>query len=150
MPSVQIRPALTTDIPDIKRCAQKAYAKYIERMGKEPAPMHVDFAAQIANEYIHLAIYEDKFAGYVVFYPEDDHMHLESVAVLPEYSGRGIGKRLIDHVERAARQTGYKAIELYTNEAMTENLSMYPRLGYVEVDHRYDAGFNRIFFRKQI
>lgn len=101
MPSVQIRSALTTDIADIKRCAQKAYAKYIERMGKEPAPMHVDFAAQIANEYIHLAIYEDKFAGYVVFCPEGDHMHLESVAVLPEYSGRGIGKRLIDHVERA-------------------------------------------------
>lgn len=147
---IEIRLALITDLEDIKLCAQKAYAKYIERMNKEPAPMHANFVIQITNECIHLAIYEEKFAGYVVFYPKGDHMHLESVAVLPEYSGRGIGKRLIDHVERAARQTEYKAIELYTNEAMTENLSMYSRLGYVEVDRRYDAGFNRIFFRKQI
>lgn len=112
--------------------------------------MHADFASQIAEGCVDVATCESRFVGYVVFYPEGDHIHLENVAVVPEYSGRGIGKHLIQHVERAARDAGYDAVELYTNEAMTENLAMYPRIGYVEVDRRRQAGFNRVLFRKQV
>ena len=72
------------------------------------------------------------------------------MAVLPELSGKGIGKRLIEHVEQAGRQEGMKAVELYTNEAMIENLSMYVRLGYVEYVRKQQAGFNRVFFRKEL
>ena len=150
MSPVNIRPALETDLADVQACARKAYAKYLERMNKKPAPMHADFASQIAKGFVVVATYESRFAGYVVFYPECDHVHLESVAVVPEYSGRGVGKRLIQHVENAAKESGYHAVELYTNEAMSENLAMYPKLGYTEVCRRCDAGFNRAFFRKQI
>jgi hypothetical protein len=31
---------------------------------------------------------------------------------------------------------------------MTENLSFYPRLGYIEVARRAEHGFNRVFFEK--
>lgn len=81
---------------------------------------------------------------------EGDHVHLENVAVLPEYSGRGVGTRLIAHVERATREAGYHAVELYTNEVMTENLAMYAKVGYVEIIRRRVAGFNRVFFRKEV
>lgn len=150
MSSAEIRSALETDLADIQACARKAYGKYVLRMGGEPAPMHADFASQIAEGCVDVATCESRFAGYVVFYPEGDHIHLENVAVLPEYSGRGIGKHLIEHVECAAREAGYEAVELYTNEAMTENLAMYPKIGYIEVDRRRQSGFNRVFFRKQV
>lgn len=150
MSVVEIRPALETDLADIQSCARKAYAKYVRRMGREPAPIHADFASQVAKGCVDVATCEARFAGYVVFYPEDDHVHLENIAVLPEYSGRGVGKRMLLHVERAARESGYEAVELYTNEAMTENLTMYPKIGYVEVGRRREAGFNRVFFRKQV
>ncbi|WP_104205248.1 GNAT family N-acetyltransferase [Billgrantia saliphila] len=145
-----IRTALETDLAAIRSCAYKAYAKYVMRIGREPAPMHADFASQIESGRIDVAICESRIAGYVVFYPEGDYIHLENVAVLPEYSGRGIGKRLIEHVERTSSEAGYEAVELYTNEAMTENLAMYLKMGYVEVGRRREAGFNRVFFRKQI
>lgn len=148
--SIQVRPALATDLADIQSCAVRAYTKYVERMGREPAPMHADFANQIAKGCVDIATCESRFAGYVVFYPEGDHVHLENVAVLPEYSGRGVGKHLIEHVERATREAGYEAVELYTNEAMTENLAMYLKIGYVEIDRRGEAGFNRVFFRKPV
>lgn len=35
-------------------------------------------------------------------------------------------------------------LHLYTNEKMTENLSIYPKLGYVEVGRRTENGFNRV------
>lgn len=150
MTEFEIRPASEADLADIQACARQAYAKYIERMNQEPAPMHADFARQIANGWVEIAVGETGLVGYVVYYQRDDHVHLENVAVSPEFSGGGIGKHLIAHVERFARDAGYQAVELYTNEAMTENLAMYRRLGYSEVDRRHEDGFDRVFFRKQV
>lgn len=150
MSSVHIRPALPPDVLDIQSCARRAYLRHVARVGREPAPMHSDFGQQIANDWVHVAIWESRLVGYVVFYPEGDHIHLESVAVLPDCSGRGVGKQLIAHVERAAAGSGYHAVELYTNEAMAENLAMYAKLGYVEIRRRSDAGFNRVYFRKEV
>jgi len=112
--------------------------------------MNADLASQIAQGLVHVALCERRFAGYVVFYNEGDHVHLESVAVLPEQSGKGVGRALIAHVESVARSQGSRAVELYTNEAMVENLAMYPKLGYVEVQRKRHAGFNRVFFRKTL
>lgn len=147
---VEIRTALETDMADIQLCAQLAYARYVQRMGKEPAPMHADVASQIAQGGVDVAISESRVVGYVVSYPEGNKFNLESVAVLPEYSGRGIGKRLIEHVEHTAQKSGCETVELYTNEAMVGNILMYPKMGYVEVNRRREDGFNRVFFRKQL
>lgn len=150
MIGIEIRPALETDLTDIQLCARNAYAKYIERMKRDPAPIHADFASLIAKGNVDIAIRDSRFVGYVVFYHEGSCTHLENVAVLPGYSGMGVGKCLIEHVERTARDAGCGSIELYTNVAMTENLTMYPKLGYIEVDRRHEAGFDRVFFRKQV
>ena len=150
MSLIDIRPALPADVTDIQACAQLAFAKYIQRIGRKPAPMHADTAGQIAKGYIDVAIYQSRFVGYVVSYPEGEHIHLDSVAVLTPYSGRGIARRLIEHVERSTKRAGYEAVELYTNEAMTENLAMYPALGYIKISRRREAGFNRVYFRKPL
>jgi ribosomal protein S18 acetylase RimI-like enzyme len=148
--TIQLRKAVSTDLRDVRSCAHVAYGRYIERIGKAPAPMHADFARQIEDGLVHVALRGSQFAGYVVFYPEGDHLHLEAVAVLPEHMGKGVGKALIGHVEQVARSEGLQAVELYTNEAMTENLSMYPKLGYTEMHRKRHEGFNRVFFRKSL
>ncbi|MEH6501207.1 MAG: GNAT family N-acetyltransferase [Pseudoalteromonas distincta] len=150
MSSIQIRAAIETDVKDIQLCAQQAYVKYVQRMDREPAPMHADFTSQIAGGCVFVATSQSGLVGYVVAYPEGSQFMLESVAVLPDSSGRGIGKLLIGYVEKTAKQAGYKTVELYTNEAMTENITMYPKLGYVEVGRKRDNGFNRVFFSKPL
>jgi ribosomal protein S18 acetylase RimI-like enzyme len=112
--------------------------------------MVADFASQIELGQVYVALRGELLAGYAGFYSEADHLHLENVAVDPSYAGQGIGKTLVEYVEQAARDKDLKAVELYTNEAMTENLAMYPKLGYVETERRQQAGFNRVFFRKPI
>jgi len=52
--------------------------------------------------------------------------------------------------ERRAREAGLAALDLYTNEAMRENLALYSRLGFVEVGRRDDAGYRRVFLRKTL
>ncbi len=53
-------------------------------------------------------------------------------------------------LEALARQGGAAAVELYTNARMTENLQLYPRLGYAETGRRTEDGFDRVFFRKHL
>jgi GNAT superfamily N-acetyltransferase len=68
----------------------------------------------------------------------------------PRAAGCGVGKTLIGFCENAARQRGMNAVHLYTNEKMTDNLSIYPKLGYVEVARRTESGFNRVYFEKSL
>lgn len=113
--------------------------------------MVADFASQIAAGQVYVAIGEqDTFQGFIVFFPQADHMFLENVAVQPASTGLGVGKSLIQFCEDEARRSGLRAVHLYTNEKMTDNLSIYPHLGYVEVNRRTDDGFNRVFFAKHI
>jgi ribosomal protein S18 acetylase RimI-like enzyme len=145
-----IRLAVASDELEIRACAEQAYARYVPSMGRKPAPMVADFAAQIAAGQVYVATGdEDDFLGFIVFYAEDGHIMLENVAVLPRAAGRGVGKKLIGFCENAARQRGMN-VHLYTNEKMTENLSIYPRLGYVEVGRRTEDGFNRVYFEKTL
>lgn len=122
---------------------------YVTLIGRKPAPMVADFAQQIASDQVHVAVDgNDELQGFIVFFPKDDHMFLENVAVRPEVAGRVVGKSLIQFCEAEAQRLGLGAVHLYTNEKMTENLSIYPRLGYQEVARRSEDGFDRVFFEK--
>ena len=145
-----IRQAEANDEPVIRDCAEQAYARYVPLIGRKPAPMVADFAAQIAAGEVWVATDDqDAFQGFIVFYAEEGHILLENVAVLPRAAGRGVGKALIGFCESAARQGGMN-VHLYTNEKMTDNLSIYPKLGYVEVARRSEDGFNRVYFEKSL
>lgn len=144
--------AAASDEPHIRECAEKAYARYIPLIGRKPAPMTADYRSQIAAGNVFIAVDEenDAFKGFITFYPEANYILLENVAVLPEAAGQGVGKALIGFCENMARERGFTAIRLYTNEKMTENLFIYPRLGYVENERRTEDGFNRVYFEKII
>jgi len=151
MQPIPIRPALAADEPAIRACAEAAYGGYIATIGRRPAPMDADFAAQIAAGQVHVATdATGALLGYVVFYPEGRHMHLEAVAVTPAAAGKGIGRQLIGFCEGAAHRSGLGAVHLYTNRKMTANLSLYPYLGYVEVDRRSEDGFDRVYYEKSV
>lgn len=147
---VKIRPALVADIATISDCAASAYTKYIKRIGKPPAPMVADFETLVKSGKIVVAICDEQLAGYVMYYTLQPAMHLENVAVYPAFTGKGIGKLLISHVESKAADLGCEYVELYTNAAMTENLSMYPAMGYEEYDRRMENGFDRVYFRIRV
>lgn len=145
---VAIRPAETRDLEVVRAIARAAYALYVPRIGREPAPMVADFVAALAARSLWVA--GDPVVGFAVAYPRGDHWHLENLAVAPAAHGRGLGRALVAHVEALARAAGAAAVELYTNAKMTENRRLYPRLGYAETGRRVEDGFDRVFFRKAL
>ena len=50
-----IRAAAPEDLDAIRRIARAAYAPYVPRIGREPAPMVADFAAAIAAGQVWVA-----------------------------------------------------------------------------------------------
>lgn len=154
-----IRPAVPTDASDLTQIALAAYAPYVALIGREPAPMRPDFPALIAAGAVWIAPGPARdtssgpaagAVGYVIAWPDGDHWHLENIAVAPHAHGRGIGRALIAWVEAMARTAGARGVTLYTNAMMTDNLALYPRLGYRQTDRRIDEGFDRVFFVKPL
>lgn len=146
-----IRHATLEDEQEIRSCAEDAYTQYVTRIGRKPAPMVADFAAQISRNCVHvIGKPREIIQGFIVFFQRDDHIFLENIAVRTSASGQGLGKALLRHCEEETRRLGLGSIELYTNEKMFENLALYPRLGYQEIGRREEDGFKRVYFRKKM
>ncbi len=91
----EIRQARTADEAAVRACAEDAYAQYVAAIGKKPAPMIADFKSLIASGSVHVAVGgEAGVLGFIVFFPEVDHILLDNVAVRTNATGRGIGARL--------------------------------------------------------
>ena len=144
------RAATATDVAEITRITAAAYAIYEPRIGKQPAPVLADHAALVAAGEVWVAEAGGRAAGVLVVRPRGSALLLESVAVDPAHQGQGLGRLLIDHAERLAAEARLDAVELYTNAAMTENLTLYPRLGYSETGRRHEDGYDRVYFRKAV
>ncbi|WP_177174619.1 GNAT family N-acetyltransferase [Loktanella fryxellensis] len=146
-----IRPATALDLPQLENCAARAFSPYIPLIGRKPAPMTADIAAQIAAGEVFVATdADDAVLGYIVFRTASLRMDLDTVAVRPDAAGRGLGRRLIAFCEDAARLKGLDSVHLHTNAAMAANVSLYSRLGYMAVARRHEDGFDRVYFTKDL
>ena len=146
----RIRRALPDDAARLGAIARAAYTKYIPRMGREPAPMLADFAAEIAAD--HTVVIETAGAvdGYMIAWAEGDAYFIDNIAIDPACQGKGLGRQLIDHAIGEAKRLRLPAIRLYTNVAMTENLSMYAHFGFVQTHRAIEQGFHRVYLRLSV
>ena len=73
-----------------------------------------------------------RLSGYVlVLYPPRSHLaRLYSIAVAPHSGRRGIGTRLLDAAERAARRRGRRAMRLEVHEHNGRAIARYEKSGY--------------------
>jgi GNAT superfamily N-acetyltransferase len=150
MPEIAIRPARKYDLPLIKKCVDDAFGKYIERIGKPPAPMLLDFSTQISLGRVWVAEYQGEVRGTLVIFPTEKGFYLDTIAVSPSFQGLGLGHALLQFAEQEAGRHGFTSIYLCTNVMMTENQTLYPKVGYVEYERSMEDGYDRIFYRKHL
>jgi len=144
----RLRRATRDDLAAVQEIVRAAYTHYIVRIGREPGPMLDDYAALIGEGRVHVAEGDGVVQCLLVLTPQDDSMLLDNVAVVPHAQGSGLGRLLLEFAEQAAVKAGYRAIELYTNEAMTENVALYTRIGYAETHRLKQKGLRRVYMRK--
>jgi ribosomal protein S18 acetylase RimI-like enzyme len=145
-----IRPARASDAVKLHAIARGAYAKYVERIGREPAPMSADYAAAIAAGHVIVIEGGGEIAGYLIGWAEADSYFIENVAVDPAHQGRGLGRTLLQEALAQAQKLELPAVVLYTNAAMTENLSFYAHFGFVETHRAVEDGYDRVYMRRAV
>ena len=129
--------------------ARDAYSVYVEKMGRDSAPMHADLHTHISNDTVFVVMSGGDIAGYVILCNINDEWWLDNIATSPNHRGQGIGKLLVIAAEGwLAHRTHH--FHLCTNIALEANLVWYQRLGYERTGRRIVDGFDRVYFTKHL
>ena len=148
--AVTIRAARPADAPRLKAITRAAYAKYVPRIGRDPAPMSADYAAAIAAGHAIVISRGPVVAGYLIGRGNADSYFIENIAVDPAFQGHGLGATMLCHAISEARRLKLPTLRLFTNAAMTENLALYAHLGFVETHRVVEQGYDRVYMRFSI
>ena len=109
-----------------------------------------DYDQVVRDHHAYVVEHGGDILGVLVLIENEHGLLLDNVAVLPSLQGAALGHRLLEHAESEARRLGHGHLDLYTHQRMTENIAMYVRYGYEEVDRRTESGFPRVYMRKRL
>jgi ribosomal protein S18 acetylase RimI-like enzyme len=133
---MSIRRALADDVETIVSLTEAAYAPYTALFGAPPIPVTEDYAPRIARGDVWLLERDGELAGLLTLERHDDHAMIFSVAVAPEFQGKGFGVALLKHADQQTRLWGLPEVRLYTNARMERNIALYLAYGYRETGRR--------------
>jgi ribosomal protein S18 acetylase RimI-like enzyme len=75
---------------------------------------------------------------------------VKSMYVEPRHRGRGIGRRLLDELERIAAEHGCAEVRLDSSHYLTEAVSLYRAAGYEEIADYNGNRMADIWFRRRL
>ncbi len=114
----------------------------------EAPPMELlllaDPSRKLVEEYLsrgetYVAVEDHRTVGVYVLLPtRPDTVELVNVAVAEELHGRGIGKSLVRHAVRTAKERGYRTLEVGTGNAGIGQLALYQKCGFRIVGVDFD------------
>ena len=70
--------------------------------------------------------------------------------IAPSARGLGIGRRLLQELERLARRHGFRIVRLDTNDSLREALQLYQSSGYREIERYNDNPYAHHWFEKAL
>jgi ribosomal protein S18 acetylase RimI-like enzyme len=70
--------------------------------------------------------------------------------VSPQTRGLGVGRKLLEVLERSALERGMRALRLDTNASLSEALRLYQSAGYREIDRFNDNPYAQHWFEKTL
>ncbi len=139
-----MRRATQDDTAGLAACITAAYAPFLAQ-GLELPPVSAGIDEDIANHHVWLAESGGQIVGGVVLVL-NDKAHLANLAVHPDAGGQGLGRRLIDQAQHAAKVAGHNCIHLATHIDMSATQKFYRRLGWQEAGQEG----NKVYFAKEL
>jgi GNAT superfamily N-acetyltransferase len=138
-PSITLRAASIADVPVILRCI-RGLAEY-ERLGHECLATEELLRESLFTEspaaQVTLAMAGDEPAGFALWFRNYSTflarpgIYLEDLFVFPDFRGRGIGRRLLEHLAQVAVSNGYGRLEWAVLDWNVDAIGFYESLGAV-------------------
>lgn len=131
----EVRIATYDDIPDILKITKEAFLKYIELAGIENTPAisetYEDVKKDIDNKIVLIALSDGVPVGSVRVQVFDDNTaYLSRFGVKLTSQNNGIGKSIMNLVDRIMIKKGIKKIYLHTGARITSLIRFYYGRGF--------------------
>lgn len=124
------RQAQAADAAAIAQLTRRAYAKWVETIGREPLPMQVDYVEALTRHRFDLIERDGRLIGLIETVADGDFLLIVNVAVDPDAQRHGLGAQLLGGAERLAAEAGLAGLRLYTHVRFAANIGFYERLGF--------------------
>lgn len=145
MPTINIISATPADAERIHHIITQAFAQYKDTLVPPSSVFRetVDsIHAKLTKGGGFIARIDDQDAGSVLYEPEDDHLYLGRLAVLPDYRGKGVAHALIHAVESVAREQNFPTVHLGVRLILEGNQRLFASLGYEIITYGTHDGFS--------
>lgn len=97
---------------------------------------HIRVIREVDNSAIFVVEAEARLAGYIEAaggcFNRNKHSATIIIGILQEFSGRGLGTRLFNHMEAWAWRQGLHRLELTVMTHNTAAIALYKKMGFVE------------------
>jgi [ribosomal protein S18]-alanine N-acetyltransferase len=98
-------------------------------------PMRVAASIRAADVNVLVACVHGNIAGFAIMRYGDDDAHLELLAVAPPYRRAGVGRQLLEWLEKCAVVAGIFSVALEVRAANEGAQLFYQRMGYRTLVH---------------
>jgi putative acetyltransferase len=131
---IRIRKAKHGDAAAIESLLYESFLEYERAYTPEAfritTPEKREIERRIKHWTVWVALRGNVIVGTVSAHPEGETLHIRSMAVRPSMRRRGIGKLLLQRVEKFASANRYKCLILNTTPFLASAIRLYERLGF--------------------
>jgi N-acetylglutamate synthase-like GNAT family acetyltransferase len=132
--AIRIRKAKHRDAAAIESLLYESFLEYERAYTPEAFRITRSEKREIESRIKHwtvwVALHSNVIVGTVSVHPEGEALHIRSMAVRPSMRGRGIGKLLLQRVEKFASTNRYKRLILNTTPFLASAIRLYERCGF--------------------
>lgn len=136
MEEVEVRTANADDAQAVYDILRESFEPFKEQYTEEAYNITIMTPAHI-RERIHddehdvlVAYLNDRLVGTATLQYRADDVYVRSMGVKPVAQGKGVGRRLLEAIERTARDKGFKAITLECFEPLKRAVSVYEKFKF--------------------
>lgn len=133
------------DLAEILALVHRAFGEYRGILKPESGALAENvesLAKRLEKNRLFLAEEAGNLCGAVFATRKGDAVYLDRLAVDPAARGGGIARRLIEVVEAHTKESGAERVTLGVRLALTQNISFFQRLGFVETGRQAHEGFD--------
>jgi ribosomal protein S18 acetylase RimI-like enzyme len=149
-----VRMAFETDARDILRITREAFTAYAEKAGRAGAAAALseteeDIKGDINNSLVFVAVADEGIAGSVrVRLNGDGTAYLSRFGVGLNIQGSGVGRALMEAVDKRMRAEDVKRLSLHTASKVASSVRFYYACGFYIDSTSTDRGYIRALMCK--
>jgi ribosomal-protein-alanine N-acetyltransferase len=131
-PEISLGPALRSEVVAIALMSRDLIEKGLRWSW---TPSRVAASVRSSNTIVVVARAADRIAGFGIMRYGDDEAHLDLLGVSHAYRREGLGRRLVEWLEKPALLAGISAVFLEVRGSNQGAQAFYERLGYRKLAH---------------